>query len=286
MTDTVEICILANRKGREFLPFSGMINIPLLPLLGKPLLQHLIEMIAANAPANITVLIPAGDREVAAVAMQKCWHGVKIVARDDFCQIGTSSALMIRADVFPDATAISNAIAKIRKDGTAANIQPRADFWPVSRTRSAKEDAAASEQRFAPDLLLRNVLGYFRVHMAAEEGRFPALMPEGWIDDDGIRAGIGCKILTRRAPGTKVSIGNGAFVDEHVQLGDFVAIGKGAYVGRSAWISNSILLANSYVPPGIGVHNSVVCGTWCFNVKTGSIADLKLPSTSQRKRVA
>lgn len=281
MTNQITICVLANQTRRQFRPFTGKFNPSLLPLLGKPLLAHVLELVHQCDPERIVVVVEPGDLQTRELLERVRNTNMLALESHKLDEAVVGPALAIRADVVPDAAVIASAVTEMRDHGANANLAARPDFSAMWPTQSSTNRQVVPMVGPASDHLLPTASAYFRVALAAELGRYPHLIPGGSMVN-GIRLGLRPRILTRRLPGEMISIGDEAFVERNVQLDRFSIIGDRAYVGRGAWIRNAIVLPHAFVPAGAEVRDAVVCGSWCFHIPSERVVDLRYPELQLR----
>ncbi len=274
MPKAIEILLLADRPAESLIPLGMGCSLPLLPIANRPIIEHLLEAIAlhaSHAPANVLACVTPTDTAAQDYLNGRAWPDVSVVVHDQTPKFVDRPTLVVRADIFPAPLQLGAALMQVLTEG-----ELKTDF---SRFGIGWLEAGAGVPRFElPKLedadlekFLPNVVTYHRLAIAAARGVFPGLNPGGWLEDDGLRTGLGARVKTRKAVGRHVEVGANACVEHDVLLKGSVVIGEGAYVASGAHLENVIVLPNTYVGPGLHLKNTVVTGDWLCRVESGVI---------------
>jgi len=274
MSKAIEILLLADRPTETLIPLGMGHSLPLLPVANKPIIEHFLETIAlhaAHAPANILACVNPADAAAQDYLSKWAWPDVSIVVHDQTPRFVVRPTLILRADIFPAPLQLGAALMQVLTDGELKT--------DLSRFGISWLEAGAAVPSFAlPDLgdedlerFLPDLRSYHRLAIAAARGAVAGLNPGGWLEDDGLRAGLGARVKTRRAIGPHVEVGANACVEHDVLLGGNIVIGEGSHVARGAHLENAIVLPNTYVGPGLRLKDTVVSGDWVCRVESGVI---------------
>lgn len=284
MPKAIEILLLADRPAESLIPLGTGCSLPLLPIANKPIIEHLLETIAlhaAHAPMNVLACTTPTDTAAQAYLSRQAWPDVSIVAHDQTPKYVDRPTLVVRADIFPMPLQLGAALREVSAEGRL-----KTDF---SRFGIGWLETGAEVPRYALSMgdaeletFLPNIVTYHRLAMAAARGAFPELHPGGWLEDDGLRAGLRARIKTRRASGRHVEVGANACVEQDVVLKANVVIGDGAYVARGAHLENVVVLPDTFVAPGLQLKNAVVTGDWLCRIESGVIELVMNPSGMRR----
>jgi mannose-1-phosphate guanylyltransferase/phosphomannomutase len=274
MSKAIEILLLADRPAESLIPLGIGHSLPLLPVANKPIVEHLLETIAlhaAHALVNVLACISPVDRAVQDYLNNWAWPDVSIVLHDQTPRFVDRPTLVLRGDIFPAPLQLGAALMQVFTDGELKT--------DLSRFGIEWLEAGAAVPAFAlPDLedehlerFLPDLTSYHRLAIAAARGAVAGLNPGGWLEDDGLRTGLGARVKTRRAIGPHVEVGANACVEHDVLLGGHIVIGEGAHVARGAQLENAIVLPNTYVGRGLLLKDTVVSGDWVCRVESGAI---------------
>ncbi|MFY9655378.1 MAG: hypothetical protein WAK01_02145 [Methylocystis sp.] len=274
MSKAIEILLLADRPMESLIPLGMGHSLPLLPAANKPIIEHLLETIAlhaSHAPANVLACVSPADTAAQNYLNKWAWPDVSVVVHDQIPRFVDRPTLILRADIFPAPPQFGAALRQVLTDG---ELKTDLSDFGISWL-----EAGAAVPSFAlPDLddeglerFLPDLRSYHRLAIAAARGAVAGLNPGGWLEDDGLRAGLGARVKTRRAIGPHVEVGANACVEHDVLLGGNIVIGEGSHVARGAHLENAIVLPNTYVGPGLRLKDTVVSGDWVYRIESGVI---------------
>ena len=213
MLKPIDILLLADRDAKSLIPDGFGCTVPLMPVANKPIIEHLLETIAAHAPANVLVCVKPGDTAVRDFLNHRAWPDVTVMVEEGTPEFLERAALVVRADIFPSPLHLEAALMQAVDEGEITT--------EFARFGISWLDAGAAIARFElPDLdglelarFLPDITAYYRLAIAAARGAMAGLNPGGWLEDDGLRASLGAQIRTRRAIGRNVEIGANARVE-------------------------------------------------------------------------
>jgi len=266
MTDRLNILILADRDARTLWPLTELAPPPLLPLGGKPLIDHVIEALATSVDANVLVVVAAGDTRTLAHVASLGFPRLAIQATDRPMPVVDRDALVLRGDIAMSRTRIQAFVA----DATARS-DPEHGAWRLAAgdlTPTWRHTAMLAEQS---DAMLPTLGAFWRMSIAAAREEIPGIAPAGWVGSDGLRVGLDSLVLTRRAPGDHALVGARAFVDKFVRIGEGVVIGDDCHVSKGASLRNAVILPRGYVGPGVELDNVILAGGWICKIDTGEV---------------
>jgi len=270
MTERLDILVLADRDSKALWPLTESLPPPLLPLGGKPLIDHVIEALATCVNANVTIVVSAGDTQTAAHLAKRGYPRLSISVTDRPTPVLDRDMLVFRGDIATSPAETRRFIERSGAPGAPVRHAPEQGAWRLAAgdlTPTWRHTSVLANQS---DRMLPTIAAYWRVSLAAGGGAMEGLEPAGWVGSDGLRSGLCARVLTRRAPGENVLIGAGAFIDKLVALGDNVVVGDDCYIARGARLSNTVVMPRSYVGPGLDLDAAVVSGGWLCRIDTGA----------------
>ncbi len=276
MIKTLDILVQADRSSEGLWPISQTTTAPMLPLLGKPLIDHALEAIALHLPvqtqAHVLVRLSMGDEETAAHLARSGWPGLKIEITHAAARLAPYPMIAMRGDRLTMPAAISEAMAGFAAHGgsqaSTLNVGLASQDIRVCELGDSLETYSADPHS---DMGLADLAAYHRIAIAAARGSLAGLNAAGWEEADGLRLCLGAEVLTRRAPGKGVIVGANAYVDKLVSLGDGAQIGAGCYIARGAWIENTIVMPYTFVGNGQVFRNCIIAGPWVCQMDTGIV---------------
>jgi mannose-1-phosphate guanylyltransferase / phosphomannomutase len=271
MSKIMKILVLADRPAASLFPRGAGCSIPLLPIANKPMIEHVLETIAAHHAANVVVRLGSGDWDTKRFLEDRAWPDMTLIVEEEATSFVDEPTLVVRADIFPSPRELGAALKEAMTEG-----ELKSDFSRFGISWLKTGEAVPSwgfPDLPTPELVgyLPNLIAYHSLAVAAARGAAAGLNPGGWLEEDGLRAGVGAQVRTRRAVGRPVEVGAHALVDDNVSLGDDTIIGQGCYIARGAQLENVIVLPNASIRPGIRLKNMVVGGDWQFCVDSGAV---------------
>ncbi len=262
MVSRSSIILLANRDPRPLAPISESVPPPLLPIGGKPIIGHLLELIQKMGTPNISIVVHGSDQLTQAF-IQKNWTNIAIVKEP--ITFSERASLVIRADVVPPLAKTEKLLADIGKD--LAPLVEDDDFglWFVRAGKRVPNYIDLEKDFVGDDRLLPNLHSYMRVAFAAAIGALPEIETLARLDVFGHPA----RVLTKCRPGVGGAIGLGAFIDRDVVLGERVIVGEGAMIGARSHLESTIVLPGSLVTPDSNLRKCIVSPEWVFELEGG-----------------
>lgn len=262
MSNHVDILVLADRSIDGLAPIRDDMPVAMLPVAGKAIIDHVVETIATNGPANISLCLGPNDKRTAAHVMRRNFANVAIAVDRGHLRAARRRSLVVRGDSFPSPAILAGALDEIRSTGELRRDLLMDGIWLLPESAEIPSWRAMLEHTRDEDFFLPGFDAYHRLALRAARGEFNDLHPGGWMTADGIRAGFRARVETRRALGRAVEIGAHAFVDRNVMLGDNVVLGAGAYVARNARLENVVVLPNTIIAEGFEANGAVIGQGW------------------------
>ena len=263
----MDILILADRSGDALSPLTAHLPVPLLPLAGRPLIDHTLEALATCSGLTVRVIIGLDDQATATHLNDTGWPGLELsVERLPVPRVPRPS-LVIRGDMLRPPQVLSAAIRSTLQGQPIGNLVHLGilQLTPDMAVPVWRDVAGAAAQwpiGWGPTgtLPFDTPQDYHFACIAAARGRLTGLSPAGWVGEDGVRTGLGTRVLTRTPVGKAVTIGAQSWIGPDVQIEDDVVIGDRCVIGRGARLGNCIVLPNSFVGAGLVVRDAVIAG--------------------------
>lgn len=253
-----DILILADRGPQALHPLTEFAPPPLLPIGGKPVLQHVLECVSTETDARVTIVVANGDARTPQWIDEHGFPRLTITVTDQAAPVLEQAMVVLRGDMAPRPESIRRLLKGEGDNEPGAWRLPAGALTPTWRQTAMLADN--------DDALLPNPRAYWRMSLAAARGEIAGMRLAGWVADDGVRLGRDARILTRRAAGQHVLVGDNVFVDKHVLLGDNVVVGDGCFIAKGAALSDTVVLPGSYIGPNLNLANALVCGAWLWRM--------------------
>jgi len=292
--------ILADRTAGDYEPLARELLPALLPVAGKPVVQHCIEDLWEAGIREVLVAVPAGDvsirREIGdgqrfGLAIRyletggQQWPGELValsglslaspllVARGDILRGRCAGTLLSRAEGvegdFVSGTIGSHpaGIAILRRRSSGIN---QLDWASVSRQASGPT-ASCVELGDVGFALLDGLPNLFAACLDALDGRYAGLVPEGRARPGAdVRAAPRATIARSVQFGGIARLGRGAQLHDEVELSGRVEIGDRCVIDEGAQLLDAVVLPGTYVGRGVRLQSAVACGAWLYRSDLGT----------------
>ena len=270
--------VLADRRGSEFGPFFGGTAPALIPIGGKPVIEHTIEDLWEAGIRDIVVAIPAGDETIPEELGDGTRFGLRLrfvraperswpseILGDAFGSL-PSDILVARGDMLRGrcATAFANApgpvhgVAGFRHAGIA-RVDGSSDAINLLGQTIDIGGVGLST--------LDSLPGVYEACLAALDGHFVGLALDGRAaSDGGLRLAPRAVVPSSVEVHGSVRVGRGADVHRGVELSGRVEIGDRCVIDDGAHVTNSVAMPGTYVGRGVRLHNAIASGPWLYRV--------------------
>ncbi|MDG4560512.1 MAG: NDP-sugar synthase [Candidatus Competibacter sp.] len=296
----MQALIFADRLGRELEPLTARTCVALLPVVGKPVLEHTLEaLVAAGVREAIIAISPFADQVRAVIGDGSRWgmrldyvltqgeeHPDTVVER---CQNRLpAEVLALRGDVLRDA-ALGEFLQRAGEVGGSV-VHGRATNAPISlclnhvRGRGGLEPLRWSGQSTTTDSVwpmielstgalnrLGSLSAYHRANLDAAAGRFPGLIAPGREVALGLRVGLRSRVSPRSLRQGIAFVGRNCRIDASAEFYGEVVVANRVFVDRHAILRDSVVLSDTYIGELLAVQNAIVWGNQLIRVDTGAV---------------
>ena len=269
----------------------------LLPVAGRPLVQHVVEWLVDCGVTSIDCILSAMPEKVELCLGDGARWGISIrnhLVRDPLHPYGhlavltgtvDEQVLLAHGDRLPDwkfeAAKQSPALAVRNGEWTGWGIIPAS---LMSRfTDQFDEDSLFAELtghgnlpvHETPLLLgVRTFEDFLEANWMVLEKRFPGLQLAGRETNPGIWI---CRNVSLH-PSSQLSgplyIGENCRIAAGVQLGPHVVIGNDCFVDNSSELSETVVFAGSYIGEALDLKNAIVDRNCLVNIKVGAAVSI------------
>jgi NDP-sugar pyrophosphorylase family protein len=290
-------------------PFAGLtrqIPVAMLPVLGKPILEHLLEQCVDSGATRIHVALLEHPRSVRQFLGNGERWGLPIRTWDfkDPCSYGIvvrrlagdhdGPVLLIPAETVIDMD-FKSLIAS-HEHGTQHLTRVMAREIPKDFKASSSEEGCpeppSEEGVLDTGIILTDVLSeshgaldtftsdgdwlrvetptdLLKANRGALNGRFPHLTRPGVFKSEVGWLGHHCRIDRQVSIEPPVFIGNHVYISSGTQIGGGSAIGNCAIIDEQATVQSSVIMDYTYIGSYTDVVEKIVDGNFVMNAKTG-----------------
>ncbi|MBS1220389.1 MAG: hypothetical protein H6R23_9 [Proteobacteria bacterium] len=292
--------IFADRLGRELEPLTERTCTALLPVVGKPVLEHTLEALVAAGIREAVIAISSFADQVRAVIGDGSRWGMRldyvltqgeedpdtVVER---CQNRLPTEILaLRGDVLRGA-----ALGEFLQRATEASgpvVHGRAVNAPISlclnraNGRGGLEPLRWSGESAVTDSVwpvvelptgalnrLDSLAAYHRANLDAATGRFPGLIIPGREAALGLRVGLRSRVSPRSLRQGIAFVGVHCRIEPSAEFYGEVVIANDVIVDQHAILRDSVVLPETYVGELLEVQNAIVWGNQLIRVDTGAV---------------
>ena len=315
----MRVIILADRAGRELPPLCDNTCPAMLPVTGKPVVEHALDMLAGAGLKKAVVVIgpyaeqlreflgdgrrwgmeldywaTRGEEEPSAVLAQLSVEpGENLFVRGDMLRTPCLAEFLQRA-AGRDDPAVA-ALFGGQAGGICLSRTPAADFapvhWPALAGWNADETPALHVVDFPEGRASRlaSLAAYHQANLDAAAGRFAGLLVPGRQTALGLTQGRNSQVSPRSLKVGVAFVGTGCRIDATAELRGEVVVCDDVIIDANARLADTVVLPHSYVGELVDLHNAIVRGNDLIRVDTGAylhltdaflLADLKQISLS------
>lgn len=295
----MRVVILADRLGRELLPLTDNTCVALLPVAGKPVIEHTLDLLAGAGVKEAVVALSSHAEQVRALLGDGRRWGMALsywptrgeespaAVLGQIPESPHASCLLIRgdmvraaklADFLARASASGASLAYGLIEGRAAGFalcsgplaEPGPLHWPALAS-SAEPDAAAGVE-LGPGAAhsLESLADYHRANQEAAAGRIDGLLLPGRETALGLTQGRNTRISPRSLKVGAAFVGSACRVHDSAELSGVVVISDHVIVDRQARLTDSVILPHTYVGELVDIKNAIVRGNDLIRVDTGA----------------
>ncbi len=282
---------------------------PMLPVLNKPLLEHLLEQCADDGLTRVQIALvehprpvrqfvgngerwgldihtwvfrePCTDEVLLARLAPDLSGPVLVVPAETLVDIDLRSLLVFHEQHAARVTRVSASEACARpattdsfaEGGDGASSCVRMHDTGI-RVIDAPLASDASEDTFVCEgkwVRVDTPMKLWEANAAALHGEFPrALPPSAALTAEGLWVGHHCKIDPHSTVEAPVFIGNHVCISSGAEIKRGSVIGNGVIIDSHALVESSVIMDHTYIGSYINLVKRIASGKYVFNVKAGS----------------
>ncbi|WP_213460066.1 sugar phosphate nucleotidyltransferase [Thiocapsa sp.] len=292
--------LFADRLGAELEPLTERTSVALLPVAGKPMIEHALESLAKAGIRRILVVVSPFADEIQRVIGDGTRWGLRLTytltrGEEDptavVDRLGTrldGPLVALRGDlihgfdvagwisaaettpgdsVWADADGVSAACG-IHRAGSL-DLTPLS--WPPTGREAAGPQTAwipvAAEQVRS----IQSLAEYHRVNLDAVAKRLPGLILPGRQAALGLTLGRGSRVSPRSLKQGVCLVGARCRIAPDAELTGEVVICDDVIVDRRATINSSVILPHTYVGELVEITNAIVSANTMIRVDSGAV---------------
>lgn len=295
----MQVLILADRLGRELQPLTDRSCVALLPVVGKAVLEHVLERLAAAGLRQALVAISPQAEEVRAAFGDGSRWGMRldyILTRgeadpDEVLDLSqprlAGAVLALRGDMLYGLSLTQ--FLQAARETAGPVVYGKTLEQPISlclhqgggrgglewlRWNGAPEAAAPVWPVVElPGTVngLDSLRAYHRANLDAAAGRIPELIVPGRQVALGLTVGLRSQLSPRSLREGIAWVGRGCRIDPSAEFHGEVVVGNRAIVDRLAILRDSVVLPDTYIGELVEVRNAIVQGNRLIRVDIDAV---------------
>lgn len=290
--------ILADRIGAELLPLTDHTCPALLPVVGKPVLEHTLDMLVEAGIKQATLVIgpfaeqvrsfagdgqrfgmrldywvARGEEAPAAVLAQLPPEGADdtfLLVRGDLLRTPLLAEFLRQADTRPEETALF-ATAQHMPAGIALARDATADLsalhWPSLAAYTAAANCIDCAGQSA---LLNSLAAYHQANLDAAAGRLPGLLIPGRQTALGLTQGKNSHVSPASLKVGIAFVGSSCRIDRTAEFSGEVVICDHVIIDPRTRLADTVVLPHTYIGELVDLRNAIVSGNDLIRVDTGT----------------
>ena len=276
--DKLEIIVIADDRGEALLPLTQHTCAALLPVCGKPIIEHVLESIIPLSVGQVTLLVNGFAGKVRQfVGGGERW-GVNInynTTRGNSTIMDIISAthrsesrpcLILDARILR-AFNIVDAIERLRSQSnyTSKSLLGDSDagvyyFDPRNISSNLNEDESLTTVYLTMDYCenVSSLENYHAANLDLARDKPERVITRGAQKHDGIFSGPGCLISASNVEDGELFAGKRCRLESSVICKGTVVLGDNVVVDRNTTIVDSVILDNTFVSEHLYIENAIV----------------------------
>jgi mannose-1-phosphate guanylyltransferase/phosphomannomutase len=298
--------LLANRLAPELSPLTDLTCVAMLRVVGKPLLVHAIESIAAARLTEIIVAAsPFADHIEKILGDGARWgmqfkyvaaHGNErlddlirrlsqhpgeslLIVRGEFLRtpiIAEFVAHAVQSEAAQVAATIAGVLAGVvlvrtPLDGSRDPCDLLGQIRHGDSRTSRRITGASVDFPEARLSLLESLSDFHRTNLEAAAGRFPGLIIPGRELMPGVTVGRKTRLPASAIKGRPVFVGSRCRVAADAELMSEVVVSSDVVIDRRATLRSAVIMPHTYIGEMVEVADAIVAGHMLIHIDTGAV---------------
>jgi hypothetical protein len=278
--------LLADRDRPELEPLTSTCSSALLPVLGKPLIEHALEDLYRVGAREVLVVVSSFSHEVKSfVSSGERWgmqldfeltrggeSPTEVWSRFDPSEV--EEALFIRADLVRSPSLVQFLERASEHPGAAEIVGSLQGVAAgLALVRNTAGTSVAVDLDFGRVNRLESIGEYHQANLEAMDGRFD-LEPFAAERRPGVWVGLKARVSDDSFEEAPVFVGSQCLVHETAALGPGTVLSSNVLVDRGTSLRSTVVLPGSYIGEGMELEDSIVRGDLLVRVNSGVVTEI------------
>lgn len=267
----MHIIIIANHQLSALAPLTDNGSLAMLPIGGKPLIEHLLENVATVQHEKMTIVASRGfDTLHRFVGLGERW-GLNTTLVSSRPNEPLSSLKRRQPELFQ-----GNLLVLSADRVYTENLAEHQDVCQDDCKANLVENSVYAQfsQIMQPALPVTDHKDYLDLNLAAARGDIVLLRLRGRERALGLTTGFRTQISPRSVRVGQTHAGNNCRVDDSAQLLGTVVLDSSVVIDRNTQLENSMVLEQTYVGEQLNLNRCIVSGSHIIRVDEGVVLKL------------
>jgi len=288
------VIVVADGRGEDLSPLSVHTSFVMLPICGRPILDHALESLATISVKDVNILVSGHSSHIRNFVDDGKRWGVNIsysVTRgntsivdavnraqrfsDNPCLIIDLRYFMVfdMGSAVDKFQAIDISLAQGTNAGKASGLY-YVNVNELAVKNSGRRSTEKIEIEFDICRCVNSLSGYFGANMELVRKKTNHVALRGKQISHSVIAGPGSTISEDNVDHGEIFAGVRCRVHDSVICAGTVIMGDNVLVDRHTCISNSLILDNTFIGEYLNIENSIVCRNHLIRIDTGTSVTL------------
>jgi len=263
----MHIIIIANHQPAALAPLADNGCAAMLPVGGKPVIEHLLENVATVQHSKMTIVASRGFNSLSQFIGSGARWGLDINLVSSRPNETLSSLKRREPEKFDSALLVLSADRVYTE-----SLEQHSEI--VSWVDSADPASDDVTQVTEPALTLADHKEYLELNLAAARGEIDQLRLRGRERALGLTTGYMTRIDPRSIRVGQTHAGNHCRVDKTAQLSGTVVLDSGVVIDRNTRLNDVVVLEHTYVGEQLNLERCIVSGRHLIRVDEGVVVEL------------
>ncbi|MCP3670464.1 MAG: NDP-sugar synthase [Gammaproteobacteria bacterium] len=289
--------ILISNNNDGLKPLTDRTCQALLPIGGKPVIEHAIESLYSAGIREITIMLDADAEQVMSVVADGSRWDMRLhyellgsdsseIYSVESAGLSSNEVLLVRGDLLWSMD-VQEFLQNVRETGQKrvygvngdtpiiiwTDGAVEYDSWETSNYTSLLENAPV--RITVPTVnKLDSLAEYHQANIDLINARFPHLYPRGMESSNGFILDFGTKVSARNLMSGVACVGRNCNIHKSVQFEKNVVVGDRVLIDRGAKLENTVVLPDTYIGEMVMLKNSIVRGNTIILIDSGLVMEL------------
>ncbi len=286
----IKVVVIADNAGELLKPLTDTTNVAMLPIGGKPLIEHVLEsliplsvrevqLLVCSFAGQVREFVGSGERwgmNITYTTTRGNTDAAKFIDQerpDNECSYLILDASVFRSFEIKEALQQMCLVNKPSVLGMLNEVDVGVYFFDsvrAARLSVAKHGFAKVQLHMEHCTRISSLESYLASNMAVVRYRYNGILLRGKEISPGLVAGSRSIVDSGNLEYGEMLVGEGCRLEKSVQCKGSVLVGNNVIVDRHTRISNSVILDNTFVGERLNIENAILWRNTYIRVDLGT----------------